>query len=143
METMVNKKKLNCFQHSEFTKKLNNKELQDLKEQPELIENLEEFRARLNILRFLLGMPITINSWYRDAEHNKRENGEPTSQHLTGAAVDITCRNNRQLLEVINKTITQWGVEYGQIIVYGKINIRFIHISLPTSKHINQYLQYE
>ena len=35
--------------------------------------------------------PIIITSGYRSAEVNKRVGGSPTSNHLTGCAVDIRC----------------------------------------------------
>ena len=35
--------------------------------------------------------PIVINSGYRSPELNKKVGGSPTSNHLTGCAVDIRC----------------------------------------------------
>lgn len=40
-------------------------------------------------LRERLGKPLTINSGYRCAEQNKRVDGKPNSQHLSGKALDI------------------------------------------------------
>lgn len=45
----------------------------------------------LEPLREEWGGPITINSGYRTAEHNRTVGGSPTSLHMQGLAVDIKC----------------------------------------------------
>jgi hypothetical protein len=42
--------------------------------------------------------PIVINSGYRSAELNKKVGGSPTSNHLTGCAVDISVAGIEQAL---------------------------------------------
>ena len=42
--------------------------------------------------------PIIITSGYRSAEVNKRVGGSPTSNHLTGCAVDIRCYGIEQAI---------------------------------------------
>ena len=42
--------------------------------------------------------PIRINSGYRSPQLNKRIGGVPTSNHLTGCAVDIRVENMEQLI---------------------------------------------
>ena len=49
---------------------------------PELVTVLQKIRTHF-------ARPITITSAYRTPPHNKRENGEPFSQHLYGTAADI------------------------------------------------------
>lgn len=49
---------------------------------PELVEVLQKIRDHFN-------KPVTINSAYRTASHNKREGGAVYSQHLYGTAADI------------------------------------------------------
>ena len=44
------------------------------------------------------GVPIIINSGYRSPQLNKRIGGVPTSNHLTGCAVDIRVENMEQLI---------------------------------------------
>jgi hypothetical protein len=43
----------------------------------------------LEALRAVLGKPISVDSGYRCAKHNKAVNGEPNSRHLQGMAADI------------------------------------------------------
>ena len=46
--------------------------------------------------------PIIITSGYRSAEVNKLAGGSPTSNHLTGCAVDIRCVGVEQALRYAN-----------------------------------------
>ena len=46
--------------------------------------------------------PIIITSGYRSPEVNKRIGGSPTSNHLTGCAVDIRCMGIEQALRYAN-----------------------------------------
>lgn len=48
----------------------------------ELVEVLQKIRTHF-------GKPVTINSAYRTATHNKKEGGATYSQHLYGTAADI------------------------------------------------------
>lgn len=134
--------KYNYFTEKEFYAHLSNQEIRNVVNSPTLMAHRDELWARLNIIRQNLGLPITITSWYRDQQHNKREGGSPTSQHLDGSAVDIKCNQNLKLLAVITRLQTE-GMDFGQIITYGgTTHIRFIHISLPTRGALNQHLNY-
>ena len=46
--------------------------------------------------------PIIISSGYRSPEVNKAVGGSPTSNHLTGCAVDIRCAGIEQALRYAN-----------------------------------------
>ena len=50
---------------------------------------LEHLRAQYNLLYDNGSHPIIINSGYRSEEVNRKVGGSPTSNHLTGCAVDI------------------------------------------------------
>ncbi len=49
----------------------------------------ERLPGLLQKIRDHFGKPITINSAYRTAAHNKKVGGAASSQHLTGGAADI------------------------------------------------------
>lgn len=58
----------------------------------------------LDPLREAWGRPITVTSGYRCPELNKAVGGAATSQHLLGAAADITTGNpvdNRRLFQMV------------------------------------------
>ncbi len=69
---------------------------------------LEELRKRYNELYALHPgpllpgggeLPIHINSGYRSPQLNKKVGGAPTSNHLTGCAVDIRTNGMEQAIE--------------------------------------------
>ena len=55
----------------------------------EVIANLKRLCVWLEVLRNKVGHPIVINSGYRSPQLNRKVGGAPTSNHLTGCAVDI------------------------------------------------------
>lgn len=63
---------------------------------------LEDLRYSHNTLYGERDEPIIITSGYRSAEVNKRVGGSPTSNHLTGCAVDIRCIGIEQALRYAN-----------------------------------------
>ena len=54
----------------------------------------DEALDRLQALRRVLGRPMIVNSAYRSPEHNARVGGATKSQHLSGAAFDISMANH-------------------------------------------------
>ena len=64
----------------------------------EAIANLKRVCGWLEVLRERYGKPIIINSGYRSPQLNKKIGGVPTSNHLTGCAVDIRVANMEQLI---------------------------------------------
>lgn len=69
-----------------------------------LRDNVEKLIANvLNPLREAYGKPIIVNSGYRCPKLNKKVGGSPTSDHLRGAAADITGGSpseNKKLFEL-------------------------------------------
>ena len=64
----------------------------------EAIANLKRLCGWLEVLRERYGGPIVINSGYRSPQLNKKIGGVPTSNHLTGCAVDIRVSGQEQLI---------------------------------------------
>jgi len=54
-----------------------------------------ELLMKLDQARELAGIPFVITSGYRCKQHNENIGGSPVSQHLTGKAVDILCKSDR------------------------------------------------
>ena len=68
-----------------------------------LCENwLEDLRYSHNTLYGEKDEPIIITSGFRSPEVNKLAGGSPTSNHLTGCAVDIRCVGIEQALRYAN-----------------------------------------
>ena len=63
---------------------------------------LEDLRYSNNTLYGNKDLPIIINSGYRSPEVNKLAGGSPSSNHLTGCAVDIRCEGIEQALRYAN-----------------------------------------
>lgn len=63
---------------------------------------LEDLRYSNNTLYGNKDLPIIINSGYRSPEVNKLAGGSPSSNHLTGCAVDIQCVCIEQALRYAN-----------------------------------------
>ena len=55
----------------------------------EAIANLKRLCEWLEVLREKASQPIIINSGYRSPQLNRKVGGAPTSNHLSGCAVDI------------------------------------------------------
>lgn len=92
----------------------------------------------LQPIRDKLGKPITITSGYRSSALNKAVGGAKSSQHLRGEAADIISDDNYSLWNLICKLILDKEIKVGQLI--DEKNLRWIHISLPDSSHLNQIL---
>ena len=68
-----------------------------------LCENwLEDLRYSHNTLYGEKDEPIIITSGYRSPEVNRLSGGSPTSNHLTGCAVDIRCIGIEQAIRYAN-----------------------------------------
>lgn len=103
--------------------------MKGIKNEPTVLveENLRALVEKvLDPLRAALGMPITVNSGYRNAELNRAVGGVWNSQHMKGQAADVTTGNifdNRRLFIWAQ----EMGLPFDQLIIYE--NDKFVHIS--------------
>ena len=99
----------------------------------------ELIRTILQPIRDAYKKPIYVSSGYRCTKLNKAVGGVPTSQHVRGEAADIYVKgDNKELFILAKKLIDEGKITVGQLI--DEYNYKWIHISLPTSKHKNQIL---
>ena len=85
------------FKLGEFTRSNSHPEVYNIPTH-EAIANLKRVCGWLEVLRSRAGGPILINSGYRSPQLNKKIGGVPTSNHLTGCAVDIRVLGMEQLI---------------------------------------------
>jgi hypothetical protein len=63
------------------------------------------FLWKVQLTRTEANFPFIVNSGCRCKKHNKDEDGEPTSDHLTGEGVDIKVTGSWQRLVVVSAAI--------------------------------------
>lgn len=92
-------------------------------------------------MRAYFNTPIRINSFYRSPALNKAIGGAPTSQHVSGNAMDISATagmSNKQLFEYI-----RLNLPYDQLIWEGgsEREPAWVHVSLTQGKNRRQLLR--
>ena len=111
----------------------NEAEVENLKR---LCRWLEQLRRRWNNQYGDGDDPIVINSGFRSAEVNKAVGGVPTSNHLTGCAVDIRCIGMEQALRyaTILLDISDLSREdYDELLIEQKGRVIWIHFAVRSS----------
>ena len=94
---------------------------------------LERLRKRWNDKYGDGDDPIIINSGFRSAEVNKAVGGVPTSNHLTGCAVDIRCIGMEQALRyaAILLDISDMSREdFDELLIEQKGRVIWIHFAV-------------
>ena len=93
---------------------------------------LEELRKRYNEKYGVGEDPIRINSGYRSPQLNKRIGGVPTSNHLTGCAVDIRVLGMEQLIRyatILLDYADETNLQFDELLIernrYGAIWLHF------------------
>ena len=84
------------------------------------IENLKRVCAWLEELIVRAKTPIVINSGYRSPQLNKKLGGSPTSNHLTGCAVDIRVAGIEQAMRyavILMDYADETKQDYDEIII--------------------------
>ena len=96
------------------------------------ISNVKELAHNLQVLRDEIGLPISINSGYRNPKYNKKIGGAKFSQHLTASASDITVRDltPKKLARTILKLIKAGKMKQGGIGLYNG----FVHYDIRGTK---------
>ena len=97
---------------------------------------LEQLRRRWNNLYGEGDDPIIINSGFRSPEVNKAVGGAPTSNHLTGCAVDIRVAGLEQLLRyaVILLDISDESKEdFDELLLERKGAVMWLHFAVRPS----------
>jgi len=103
-----------------------------------LCQWLEQLRRRWNNLYGEGDDPIIINSGFRSPEVNKAVGGVPTSNHLTGCAVDIRCIGMEQALRyaAILLDISDLNREdYDELLIEQKAHVVWIHFAVRSSEN--------
>lgn len=120
-----------------------------IKNEPETPEETEEVKKNLvaictkilEPLREYMQQPIYINSAYRCKKLNKiLHSSSPTSQHLTGSAVDIRISSVEQMNKMVGFIKT---IEFDQLIIeQNSCESRWLHVSYNrTGKNRKQVLR--
>ena len=97
---------------------------------------LERLRKRWNDKYGDGDDPIIINSGFRSAEVNKAVGGVPTSNHLTGCAVDIRCIGMEQALRyaaILLDISDQSREDFDELLIEQKRSVIWIHFAVRPS----------
>lgn len=92
---------------------------------PAIIKNILKMARELDKIRFDYKGPISVTSWYRTFEENRRIGGARRSQHLKGGAVDIRPAGGKNLAGFQNWLDTYW---YGALGYGAKRG--FVHLDI-------------
>jgi len=106
------------FKHSEFDSP--DVPGSGIKMHPTLLRLLEQAREQA-------GTPFKINSGYRSEDHNAKVGGSPTSSHLKGLAVDISCLTTTQRTKILPALMKVGFTRIG-------ISNSFLHLDVDGTK---------
>ncbi|ADE83726.1 hypothetical protein PRMUPPPA20_06710 [Xylanibacter ruminicola] len=98
----------------------------------EAIANLKRLCEWLEVLREKASHPIIINSGYRSPQFNRKVGGAPTSNHITGCAVDIRTSGYEQAIcyaAIIIDYAKESNQDYDELLIeknrYGAVWLHF------------------
>lgn len=86
----------------------------------EVLQNVQKLAENLQKIRDKINVPLTINSGWRSAKHNRAIGGAKNSQHLSGNAADISSRHipPAQLARIIKNMMDAGEIEKGGLKAY-------------------------
>ena len=119
------------FTLGEMTKSSSHPEVYNIPSH-EAIANLKRLCVWLEVLRERVGHSIIINSGYRSLQLNRKVGGAPTSNHLTGCAVDIRTSGFEQAIEytaILIAYANESAQDYDELLIeknrYGAVWLHF------------------
>ena len=86
---------------------------------------------------------IVINSGYRSPAVNKLAGGVPTSNHLTGCAVDIRCAGKEQMIRyagILLDIADGTGKDYDELLLEQHGNICWLHFAVRPKENRRKIL---
>lgn len=101
---------------------------------PDQVKNLYRVAEVLELVRALVGRPVSVSSGYRSPAVNRAVGGSKNSAHVKGLAADITVpgMTAKELAEKIRAST----IEFDQLIYEGT----WVHIGLSEGKPRHQVL---
>ncbi len=97
---------------------------------------LEQLRRRWNNIYGDGDDPIIINNGFRSKEVNKAVGGVPTSNHLTGCAVDIRCIGIEQAIRYASLLLDISDLnkeDFDELLIEQKSHAYWIHFAVKPS----------
>ena len=82
--------------------------------------------------------PVIINSGYRSEAVNKRVGGSPTSNHLTGCAVDIRCLGKEQAIRyatILLDISDESQEDFDELIIERSAKSVWVHFAVRPSEN--------
>lgn len=86
-----------------------------------------ELLCKLDRMRHFAGIPILLTSGFRCREYNSKVGGSPTSSHLSGLAMDISCSDTSHRYFYIAAAIKAGFPRIG-------IGRNYLHLDIDDSK---------
>ena len=96
--------------------------------------NILELAKNLEVLRSVVGRPISLTSGLRSPEHNAKVGGKKNSQHLLGKAADIRIKglSPTEVHAIIEKLIADGKMAQGGLGLY--VDKGFVHYDIRGNK---------